>query len=222
LISKTDEKVLNRMELEIALTLPDDLTVEAVHDWLQNQPHVRYVRTTALTNIYFDTETQDLKKQKAALRLRFDDDKNQWLQTLKTAGKTDDGISIRHEWENPLTDANINLTAFEPVAQNYLTAYINKITPVFETNFERRIYHYEHNGEIHEYAIDHGAVWLTNQERNVGIYELEIELKQGSAEHLRLLASQAQIQLNANPQTKSKAARGYELLDEAHNSSNLD
>jgi inorganic triphosphatase YgiF len=203
------------MELEISLTLPDDLTIEAAHDWLKNQSNVRYVRTTALTNIYFDTEAQDLKRQKAALRLRFDTDKNQWLQTLKTAGKMLGGVSMRHEWETPLTDANINLTAFEQEAQSYLTDHINTLTPVFETNFQRRIYHYEHNGEIHEYAIDHGAVWLPQQKRSVGIHELEIELKQGSAKHLRILASQAQAQLNAEPQTMSKAARGYKLLDEA-------
>ena len=202
------------MELEIALRLPDDLTVQAVHDWLLTQPHVRYVRTTALTNIYFDTDTQDLKQQKAALRLRFDDDKNQWLQTLKTTGSTQDGVSIRREWENPLTDANIHLASFDQAAQNYLSTYINALTPIFETNFQRSIYHYEHCGEIHEYAIDHGTICLPKQERSVQIHELEIELKQGSADHLRSLASDAQIQLKAHPQNMSKAARGYQLLGE--------
>lgn len=45
------------------------------------------------------------------------------------------------------------------------------------------------------------------------IHELEIEYKTGNMDIMRQLALDAQTQLNAAPQTMSKAARGYALFD---------
>ena len=200
------------IELEISLSLPASLDVTWVQAWLSNHAQLSYQRSTQLTNIYFDTPSQNLKHSKAALRLRFDDDKNQWLQTLKTAGSMQDGLASRHEWETPVAQQAFEISALPAEAQAYLSPYVADLAAVFETNFQRDIYLYELEGNVYEFAFDHGEV-ITPQSQRTVIHELEIELITGDVIAMKQLAQQTHTALTATIQLMSKAARGYALLD---------
>ena len=209
------------IEHEIALSLGETCANQAFA-WLSQLPHCTYQRTTQLLNVYFDTPEQNLLKAKAALRLRFDTEAQCWIQTLKTAGRTEQGFSARHEWEVklPLDNADASVTPnwrfdlFAADAQAYLHEIADALHPVFHTDFQRDIFDYQLGGNHFEFALDRGEVRLADERNSAtrSIKDMEIEFIQGDLDAMQALAERAQTALNATPQTLSKAARGYTLM----------
>lgn len=209
------------IEHEIALNLGETCANQAFA-WLSQLPHCTYQRTTQLLNVYFDTPEQNLLKAKAALRLRFDTEAQCWIQTLKTAGRTEQGFSVRHEWEVklPLDNADASVTPnwrfdlFAADAQAYLHEIADALHPVFHTDFQRDIFDYQLGGNHFELALDRGEVRLADERNSAtrSIKDMEIEFIQGDLDAMQTLAEHAQTALNATPQTLSKAARGYTLM----------
>lgn len=209
------------IEHEIALSLGETCANQAFA-WLSQLPHCTYQRTTQLLNVYFDTPEQNLLKAKAALRLRFDTEAQCWIQTLKTAGRTEQGFSARHEWEVklPLDNADASVTPnwrfdlFAADAQAYLHEIADALHPVFHTDFQRDIFDYQLGGNHFEFALDRGEVRLADERNSATrlIKDMEIEFIQGDLDAMQALAERAQTALNATPQTLSKAARGYTLM----------
>ena len=209
------------IEHEIALSLGETCTNQAFA-WLSQLPHCTYQRTTQLLNVYFDTPEQNLLKAKAALRLRFDTEAQCWIETLKTAGRTEHGFSARQEWEVklPLENADASVTPnwrfdlFAADAQAYLHEIADALHPVFHTDFQRNIFDYQSDGDHFEFALDRGEVRLTDgvHRQTTPIKDLEIEFIQGDLDAMQTLAKRAQTALNATPQIWSKAARGYALM----------
>lgn len=209
------------IEHEIALSLGETCANQAFA-WLSQLPHCTYQRTTQLLNVYFDTPEQNLLKAKAALRLRFDTEAQCWIQTLKTAGRTEQGFSVRHEWEVklPLDNADASVTPnwrfdlFAADAQTYLHEIADALHPVFHTDFQRDIFDYQLGGNHFEFALDRGEVRLADERNSATrlIKDMEIEFIQGDLDAMQALAERAQTALNATPQTLSKAARGYTLM----------
>ncbi|MGL4767073.1 MAG: CYTH domain-containing protein [Formosimonas sp.] len=204
------------MELEISLALPPD-SATATRAWLVQLPHCTFARRTQLLNVYLDTPNLALKAARAALRLRFDVEQNLWLQTLKTAGQVINGVHARGEWECVVARQasasdmpRVDLNLFPAEAQQMLRAFEAELQPVFRTDFTRDIYDYRHNAAHFEWALDDGAVQTSTGA--VPIHELELEHKAGELDEMRDLAQAAQTALKATPQTLSKAARGYGLL----------
>ena len=209
------------IEHEIALSLGETCAKQAF-TWLSQLQHCTYQRTTQLLNVYFDTPEQNLLKAKAALRLRFDTEAQCWIQTLKTAGRTEQGFSVRHEWEVklPLDNADASVTPnwrfdlFAADAQAYLHEIADALHPVFHTDFQRDIFDYQLGGNHFEFALDRGEVRLADERNSATrlIKDMEIEFIQGDLDAMQALAERAQTALNATPQTLSKAARGYTLM----------
>ena len=209
---------MSHIEYEIALDLGHTCPNEAFA-WLSQLPDCTYVRTTQLLNIYFDTANHDLKQAKAALRLRYDTQANCWLQTLKTAGQQRNGMSARQEWEVVLPASETDVPAwqlelFSPDAQAYLAPIAPAMRPLFHTDFKRDIFDYRQGDNHYEWAIDRGEIRSAQDEHpaRISIQDLEIELKQGNLDSMQTLAEHARTALNAQPQTLSKAARGYGLF----------
>lgn len=208
------------IEHEIALQLGETCADE-VFAWLSRLPHCTYQRTTQLLNVYFDTPAQDLRRAKAALRLRFDTEAQSWIQTLKTAGRSEQGLSARHEWEVklPLDNADASITPdwrfdlFAPDAQAYLHELAEALHPVFHTDFQRDIFDYQQGEDLFEFALDRGQVRLADQSTTATtpIKDLEIELIRGDLVNMQALAERVHAELKTTPQTLSKAARGYFL-----------
>ncbi len=66
-----------------------------------------------LHNVYYDTPEQTLRQKRVALRIRRmgSDSQPQWLQTLKTGGRSDSALSQRGEWEVPIPSAQLTFDA---------------------------------------------------------------------------------------------------------------
>jgi len=87
------------------------------------------------------------------------------------------------------------------------------LKPVFTTDFERQTLQLTLSDKTEvELAYDRGEVRTDNLAE--AIHEIELELKQGSVETLKLLAEQCVKQLSVEYHDESKAHRGYRLVEQ--------
>ena len=170
--------------------------------------------TKELANIYFDTNDWQLQAKKIALRIRCSD--GQYIQTLKTSGNSEQGLSRRQEWEWDLMDDNLDLSLLPAGVLPSINAA--ELIGQFTTNFNRQIWYVEHHGAdgslaTIEIALDQGVITAQGREQSFVISELELELKRGDASVLLEVANILQQQCaDLAPSDISKAARGFELL----------
>ncbi|RZT32348.1 CYTH domain-containing protein [Cupriavidus agavae] len=202
------------IELELKLAVPD-AALAAVAAWLDANGQAR--GETTLLNVYLDTPARDLARARAALRLRKKG--QQWLQTLKTAGTSSGGLAARHEWETEIGGEAIDLDRFPDEARAVL-APLQGLAPVFRTDFTRRIWIVEQDGERIEAALDTGSITAPGNGSAERIQELELEwLPRDGADDatgvaaLRALGERLGQAAALTPSDLSKAARGYRLSD---------
>ena len=205
------------IEREIKLALPTSEHGEIAQDLTQRTGQEG--RRIQLTNVYFDTPDRALAKAKSAVRLRGTPD--QWLQTYKTAGESQQGLHNRHEWELPVTGEALEIPALLEICdeENAATALRDaapELIALFRTDFSRVIWNVEIDGAKIEAALDLGEVTtdVDGERRTTPISELELELKSGNEEALNTLAAQMRgAFLYLQPEDASKARRGYELCE---------
>ncbi|MBS97951.1 MAG: hypothetical protein CMI01_04680 [Oceanospirillaceae bacterium] len=166
-----------------------------------------------LTNIYYDTPGCDLHLARSALRIRRQG--AGYIQTLKSAGNGQAGLSIRNEWEWPRDEPTLDRAVLADHLPDSLTGgegLLQTLVPVFETNFQRRIVMLEGDeagGWRVEMAFDQGEILAGG--RSEPICEIELELKRGTPDCLFQLASEIARQLPVQVLDASKAQRGYRL-----------
>jgi triphosphatase len=217
------------MEYEIELKL---LTNQQAGDVIETQllPQLNASitqQTQILTNHYFDTPSRTLRQHDIGLRIRGND--QQFEQTLKTAGKSIGGLQQRPEYNIQLSvhkNQSGLLLPPEPKPEPDLKLFPPSAWPktidvgdlqariktLFSTHFERKVYLLEFpHGDIVELVWDSGEV--TSGNKSVPICEIELELKKGSTTALFDLARHIVSLMPATIGTDSKAARGYNLLD---------
>lgn len=207
-------------EIELKLAVPDG-AMPALAAWLDAHGEARGEHT--LLNVYLDTPARDLARARAALRLRRRG--AQWLQTLKTAGRSEAGLAARNEWETATAAEAIELGAFPPEARELLAPLAAALAPVFRTDFTRRTWLIEQDGARIEAALDVGEITVPGAGTRDAIHELELEWlpdkdgqgpAQAAAEAaLRALARRLQHVAPLKPSDQSKAARGYRLAGTA-------
>ncbi|MHA1518004.1 MAG: CYTH and CHAD domain-containing protein [Alphaproteobacteria bacterium] len=167
-------------------------------------------KTRELVSIYYDTGTADLRNAGVFLRVRSTGDG--YVQTIKSA-KNEAEFFERNEWECALPTHEPDLsaaagTALEPLLTPEVRA---SLKPRFHTRFRRKSYdiHYG-NAEI-ELAMDEGEA--TAGVKAAPISELELELKRGDKAALFALARELAATVPLTLAVKTKAERGFELLD---------
>jgi len=171
-----------------------------------------------LENTYFDTDNWLLQCEKIALRIRKDG--NAYIQTLKTKGKCENGLHKRLEWEWPLASNNLN-TALIPAEHWPLAIEYKNLKPIFNTNFQRKIWLFEHQdkqGNIAkiEMALDQGVISTDFSANTEVICELELELISGNVNALNEVAYLLKKECpSLAPSDASKAARGFALIKNA-------
>lgn len=201
------------METELKLSLrQQDVPALLAHPLLAAPAKVQ-----RLLNTYFDTPALDLKQRRMAVRERLAGD--QWLLTVKTAGKSVNGLSRRQEWEAPTTPGTLDFAALVDDVElaASLMALRAELKPLFRTDFERHSWVLTHNGASIEVALDLGHITVPGTALSEGILELELELLNGPEAALQALAdalsqtpSGAAIALT--PSDASKAQRGLALF----------
>ena len=121
-------------EIELKLAVPDAAAAAALVAWLD--ANARAVGESHLLNVYFDTPAHELAQARAALRLRRDG--TRWLQTLKTAGRSEAGLATRNEWESEVAGEALEPERLETEARTLLEPLLGRLQPVFRTDFVRR------------------------------------------------------------------------------------
>lgn len=202
-------------ETEIKLSLPHACRARAIEFFEHESGRTGDV--VRLENIYFDTAELALSSAAIALRLR--STPGGWVQTLKTAGTSRDGVHRRGEWEMPLPERRLDLPALlkacdDASARQTLQA-AGSLQPVFTTHFLRTLWRLHLSTTEIEAAIDIGEIRLNDPARSESacICEIELELKHGNEAVLYALAERLRQTLpECMPADISKAQRGYHLL----------
>ena len=198
-------------ETELKLAVPED----QVNALKQHEFWSKYGEpqgTIHLGNTYFDTADMRLNQARVALRIR---EKNgQYFQTLKTKGESVNGLTRHGEWEWSLASATLDHEGLKDIWPEALQDVSSEtVIPLFSTDFNRTLWNIEWHQPYAkiEAALDLGAVKAGNSE--TPICELELELIEGDEAALSLIANEFIQTLNLSPSDKSKAERGFELLE---------
>ncbi len=199
-------------ELEIKLVGPHDVLARAMRSPVFKQRTRGKVITRMLHSVYFDTPDGALQRQGVGLRLRKQGRK--WIQTIKRERSVSAGLHDRDELEHEvslrwpsftLLDGSVFQDTFKDLELRKL------IQPVFTTEFRRSQRMFKaSDGALIEIAFDRGQI-LANG--SVPICEIELELKHGDAASLFALASELCTQFPIRLENRSKAERGYALLN---------
>lgn len=194
------------MEIELKLALPPQQAAAFVKRMARRRSVP--VQQDLVTR-YFDTPDFALSAQGVALRVRRVG--RRWLQTLKTEGERQGGLSRRVEFEMPVSRGVPDWSRFPPEAQTYVPEALRaQLAPVFETRFHRTAWLIAGKGGAQvEVALDVGEV--VSGERRQPICEIELELKAGQPDALFALALGWAAAFDCLPFDVSKAERGVRL-----------
>ncbi len=168
-----------------------------------------------LLNTYFDTNDLALQHRRMAVRERLAGD--QWLLTVKTAGRSENGLSRRQEWEAPTTPGALQFdTLVDDVAlATELVAMRPHLKALFCTDFERQRWVVTHADAQIEVALDQGRIHVPGTDLSEPLLELELELLSGPESALMTLADvlrqTPQGPVALTPSDASKAQRGMGL-----------
>ena len=200
------------METELKLSLrPQDVPALLAHPLLTAPAKVQ-----RLLNTYFDTPALDLKQRRMAVRERLAGE--QWLLTVKTAGKSENGLSRRQEWEASTTPSALDFASLVDDAElaASLMALRAQLKPLFRTDFERQSWVLTHAGASIEVALDLGHITVPGTALSETILELELELLSGPEAALHVLADALRHTpsgvIALTPSDASKAQRGLALF----------
>ena len=162
-----------------------------------------------LISTYFDTP--DCALHRAGVYLRVRDNGRTIVQTVKAA-KSKTELIERLEWEQEIAGRKPDLDAVAdtPLAPLLTEAVRAALRPVFETQIRRQVFRVVRNGSEIEVAIDRGEI--ATRTGMQAISELELELKRGETRELFRLAREIGETVPLRLEVKSKAERGYELL----------
>ena len=166
-----------------------------------------------LENAYFDTPDFALNAHKIALRIRrkaYEESQVQYIQTLKTAGRSEHGLSRRGEWEWTLAEPSLDLeklTACEAWPEQFNG---DSLVNIFETNFTRYACLLTWGKSLIELVLDWGDI--VSNGITEPLHEIELELKRGETKDLLALSEKLMQALPVRPLDLSKAERGFNLF----------
>lgn len=155
---------------------------------------------------YFDATDHRLHNAGFTLRIRRSGEAR--VQSVKATGP---GASLfaRSEWETPVIGDEPVLDHSSPLL-NEFGSVAAELLPQFEISIQRRVWNLTENGSRIEAVVDTGLV--TAGDRHTPILEMELELKDGNAIDLFVLARRIEVVVPCKFGVLSKAERGYRLL----------
>lgn len=209
-------------EVELKLLLPgaDPATIEQRLIRLPLLAHASAQRRW-LWNRYYDTPQHALRERRSALRVRcigsqaWDGPAPQgdWVQTFKTAGVSQGGLSRRGEWEHTVTGPALSREALADTPWGAMDpdgGLFDLLQPVFDTRCRRTTWLVQTaGGDRIEIALDVGDI--VAGERLQPMLELELELLSGQPGALFACAQDLAQAVAVLPFDASKAERGYAL-----------
>src|SRR5262245_60926960 len=196
-------------EIELKLELPPARVPD-----LKTTPLLRSLGKRAgsetQVSVYFDTGKHKLRKQGLMLRIRKIGDR--YVQTIKATGNSH--LFERAEWEAAVAGETPDLrlardTALEPLLSNKLR---RRLKPAFKTRVRRTTYPLADGKRAVALTLDEGEIEAGR--RSKPLCEIELELRHGKEAELFELARVLNRAVPVQLSLKSKAERGYELLED--------
>jgi inorganic triphosphatase YgiF len=168
---------------------------------------------TAEASVYFDTDKHKLHKKGLLLRVRRIGKRH--VQTIKATGNS--APIERNEWETEISGAEPDFRMIDgtPLEGTITKKIRRRLKPMFETRIRRTTYPFVNKERAVELTIDRGKI--DSGDVSVPVCELELELKRGSKSQLFEVARTLTHTLPAQVSLKSKAERGYELVEGSKN-----
>ncbi|WP_343550718.1 inorganic triphosphatase [Pantoea sp.] len=198
------------MTIEIELKfIATPQAAEKLAEKLAAWPHQHFA-ARELTNIYYETDDNQLRRWDMGLRIRGVD--QHYEMTLKAAGKTVGGLHQRPEYNVDIAEPMLDIARLpaEIWPQGTDVAELqSRLQPLFSTHFQREAWLVQFGDSEIEVAFDQGEV--ASGEFSEPLYEVELELKSGQREDMLKFAEELIAMGGLRLGSLSKAARGYQL-----------
>lgn len=181
--------------------------VAALPQWLAARPH-QHSAPQKLTNIYFETADNVLRRHDMGLRIRGFDDR--YEMTIKTAGKVVGGLHQRPEYNVAIAEPQLALAQFPADIWPQdcdIAALQQALQPLFRTDFVREKWVVTYGQSEIEIGLDQGEVRAGDLSE--ALSEIELELLNGNTADLLALAGELAAHGGLRQGSLSKAARGY-------------
>lgn len=197
-------------EVEVKLELPPASLPSIKKARLLKAPKVVPSRSTEVS-VYFDTDRQTLRKNGLMLRVRRIGRRH--IQTIKASGNL--APFERNEWEVEIAgnEPDLNLATDSPLERLLCKGLSRQLKPIFETRVKRTVYQLADDARTIALMVDQGRI--NTGGRSLPLSEIELELKRGTVAELFDVTRELIRTLPARLALKSKAERGYELIDGA-------
>ncbi|PHM36715.1 inorganic triphosphatase [Xenorhabdus innexi] len=199
------------VEVELKLSVKPE-TIPTVRNRLFQLPN-HHTSPQHLTNIYFETPDNQLRRWDMGLRIRGFD--HQYEMTIKTAGRVIAGLHQRPEFNVPLNQPKLDLVRFPAdiwPENTDITQLQAALAELFSTDFSREKWVVNYGQSEIEVVLDQGEIRAGK--KTSPICEFELELKTGQVSDVLSLADKLALQGGLRLANSSKAARGYALIRE--------
>jgi inorganic triphosphatase YgiF len=194
-------------EIELKLRVIDEHAAKRL--WKRRtlaQYQLQAHATQQLHTIYFDTTTHALTKANASLRIRIVDQTIQFI-TIKTSQPDVGDVSVRHEYEYPLTASQWPAQIIALL--NHYGVAAHELLPIVHTITKRQIRNIvDHHGQnVAELVLDHGSIHAAGHHES--FCEIEIEARQStSPAQISQLGQLVQQHVPSMHEQMSKFSRG--------------
>lgn len=199
------------IEIELKCSIPQRCVEQLCQHPLLKKYSLTEPKTKQVFNIYYDTEDHRLRKMGYSFRVR--DMDGEYFQTLKRRSKVIAGLHQRVESEVKIDKPEVDLSLIED--ENLIKFFKDSgaiVKPLFTTKFTRKQWDLEIDSDTKiEFVLDRGKVLCEGESSSIS--EIELELKAGHIDSLYSLALELMETIDLKLESKSKAARGYELND---------
>ncbi len=212
-------------EIEVKFTVPSDAIFKEIE--LQEKIEgfkILNKKTINIENSYLDTENQDLKKNKALLRIRRGDDKI--IVAFKRKIEQEGNLFIRDEIEKKISQKDLDKIQdlkIEPVKKVKEIIGNETLREQPDKNRNKRTVlnlARDKQGPIEIEMALNRVTFLKNDQKSMPFYEIEIESKGISKEKLKEFGSILEAKYNLEPSTMGKRRRGekvFEIKSEKYN-----
>ncbi|HJT09047.1 MAG TPA: CHAD domain-containing protein [Stellaceae bacterium] len=169
---------------------------------------------TTLVSVYYDTPQRRLAQRELLLRVRKHG--RRYIQTVKGHAPGAPDPLARGEWEDAIAGEQPDLAAPHGGPALQRVAKDGELKPLFKTVVRRTTIPLEPGSSTRiEAALDEGEVRALGRDAAEPISEIELELKSGSPAVLYDVALRLLEAVPLSIETRSKAQRGYGLVDGA-------
>lgn len=194
-------------EIELKLRLRPDFLAKLSANLESYNNYSQGLQT--LINTYYDTPDLAFSRQKSILRIR--KIKNHFILTIKLAGKVTGGLHSHPEYNISLPDNKLDLTALQNKFALTLPCKQEELSPLFQTNFIRKLWLIPYHTAQIELALDEGEILSPRTPQKDTICELEFELKDGIPTDILSFVYHFSSNNGAMLSATNKAKRGYWL-----------